>query len=402
MRTSSSSSLWSEAGHSVVQGRLVGFIGSQPKVQERLRLTSSLISGALFCRSCNPRLLLRRRYRRALMALSESFESEQDILKQPKRPLLRRLLAVFGLSCWDSVTYSAHAEEAVAISAGAKLSAPVVVVPTATVEEAMAAAAPLVVPTATAEVVTIPIREVVAVAASMQIEEPKTAEEEEEENILEEVAQEVPIPESVLPTSLPQAPGMESKNLVVEVSIDPQFVEPNSQRAGADHLMKQSSSTILGRMARDGWEVIPLDESKGIFEVILPAVKYEMPLGTVSIPAPHFLCTVYNSTAQDDDYQERLIGDLVLQNGQDLLNVDLRFFSHFSISASGWARCNVGREGDSVRFSSRVQVGMQVPKVPGLTSIMEFFVKTYASQSTNDCCRALAKGSDELSSDRSE
>eukprot|EP00930_Biecheleria_cincta_P088867 TRINITY_DN78128_c0_g1_i1.p1 TRINITY_DN78128_c0_g1~~TRINITY_DN78128_c0_g1_i1.p1 ORF type:complete len:290 (+),score=52.15 TRINITY_DN78128_c0_g1_i1:18-887(+) len=200
-----------------------------------------------------------------------------------------------------------------------------------------------------------------------------------------------------LDLELPEAPGMDEANLVVKADVDGKLAEAKaSRRAGVDHLMNQPSGTILGLMSRDGWEVSSVDSSRGLFEVSMPSVSYALPLGTVSIPAPRFVCTVTDSQFADEDYQERLIGDLVLVNGKGILNVDLRFFGKLTVDAAGWTRCYVGRRNDSVQMKCKVQIGMQVPKVPGLTQIMEFFVKRYASESTADCARALSKGADEL------
>jgi len=197
---------------------------------------------------------------------------------------------------------------------------------------------------------------------------------------------------------LPEAPGLSESNLVVKVTTDLKNVKAKSGSMGVEKLMQQSSATILGLMSRDGWQVNEIDGSKGLFEILMPPVSYSLPLGQVSIPAPRFLCTVHDSDAADGDCKERLVGDLILQNGAGIFNVELRFFSkQFSIDAAGWARCKVCSCNENVRMAADVQVGMQVPKVPGLSQIMEFFVKRYADESTNDCARALATGADEMS-----
>merc|ERR1719410_2528042 len=91
---------------------------------------------------------------------------------------------------------------------------------------------------------------------------------------------------------------------------------------------------------------------------------------------------------------------MVLQNGEDLITVELRFGfgmkKTFAISAAGWSRSKVGWEGNSVMVSNVVEIGLQLPKVPGLSSIMEFFVKSYGSDSTNSCAVALAQGADRV------
>jgi len=200
---------------------------------------------------------------------------------------------------------------------------------------------------------------------------------------------------------LPNAPGMDEANLIVNVETDPKYEEAvSSQAAGVQRLMACPRHKILGLMARDGWQVHPIDKSEGLFELVLPPVEYNLPLAVVSIPAPRFKATVTSSQKEAGKYKERLIGDLVLLNGDDILSVDLKFpFSRtFSVSASGWARCRVGQEENAVRMSADVQIGLQMPQIPGLKSIMQYFVSSYANQSTSDCARALARGADEVSS----
>mmetsp|Transcript_31047 Transcript_31047/g.79842 ORF Transcript_31047/g.79842 Transcript_31047/m.79842 type:complete len:346 (+) Transcript_31047:67-1104(+) len=194
----------------------------------------------------------------------------------------------------------------------------------------------------------------------------------------------------------PDVPGLDDMNQVVHVVTEPKSTEVSmSHTEGADMLMQQSCGTILGLMAQDGWEVNCLDEAAGLFEVFLPSVKYPFPMGSISIPQPRFLATVRDSIGDDGEYHERLIGDLVLQNGKDILKFQPKLWGPtFAISAAGWARCRVGREGGAVRMVADVELGMKVPKVPGLSRIMEFFVKNYANQSTKDCTVALAKGAD--------
>jgi len=166
--------------------------------------------------------------------------------------------------------------------------------------------------------------------------------------------------------------------------------------------MSRTGGDILATMAQDGWEVTPVDIAKGIFELALPSVRYEVPGGTVvSIPAPRFLTTVYDSYQRTDDMDERLIGDLVLTNGKDILKVEVGFpfYKSFSVSAAGWARSRVGSKDGLVSISNFVEIGMQVPKFPGLTPIMQFFVRSYGNDSTQQCAQGLAKGADNLFSD---
>ena len=75
---------------------------------------------------------------------------------------------------------------------------------------------------------------------------------------------------------------------------------------------------ILAAMAQDGWEVNEL-EGKDLFEVLLPSVEYELPGGgMVSMPAPRFVSTVRDNVTEGP-WNERMMGDLVLQNGEDIL-----------------------------------------------------------------------------------
>jgi len=199
---------------------------------------------------------------------------------------------------------------------------------------------------------------------------------------------------------LPEVPGMAEANLIVKVEIDPtQAQATETGETGIIRLMALSGGQILATMAQDGWEVKCVDSEKGLYELMLPAVRYELPGGVVSIPPPRFLTTVRDSRKQHEGgYQERLQGDLVLQNGERILTVELGFpfRTSFSISASGWSRASVGREGDNVVVANSVEIGLQIPKVPGLSSIMQYFVRNYGAQSTKECADCLARGADQL------
>lgn len=209
---------------------------------------------------------------------------------------------------------------------------------------------------------------------------------------------------SVAPREVPPptAPGMADANLVVRVDIPPKLEEAEkSKDAGVARLMAKPGGTILATLCMDGWDVTPIDESKGLYEVLLPSVNYKVPGGSVSIPAPRFVATVRDTFVRDGDYEERLQGDLVLQNGKDILTVELGFLfrTSFSISAAGWTRACIGSKGGTVSVSNYVEIGLQVPKVPGLESILQFFVKSYGTESTVQVAKALAIGADELPED---
>ena len=188
----------------------------------------------------------------------------------------------------------------------------------------------------------------------------------------------------------PHVPGMAAANLVVKLDSDPGIAKSEM----AEEKMTQSDQEVLEDLCGEGWSVRPIDASKGSFEMTLPAVRYQMPMGVVSIPSPLFHAQVRNSSKMSGNYHERLVADIVLQNGDKMLCVELGFpfSSTFTISAAGWARCRVGREGnDSVQCQAFVEMGLQVPKVPGLTSILQFFVKSYANKSAKDCAVSLSK-----------
>jgi len=187
----------------------------------------------------------------------------------------------------------------------------------------------------------------------------------------------------------PVVPGMAKANLVVNV----ETVPGKAQTPHADAKMQQSDQQVLENLCGDGWSCSPIDAEKGLFQITLPAVRYELPMGVVSIPAPLFHAQARGSEVQSGDYSERLVADIVLQNGDKMLCVELGFpfNSKFTISAAGWARCRVGQEPGSVICKASVEMGLQVPKVPGLTSILQFFVKSYANKSAHDCAVSLSK-----------
>eukprot|EP00439_Symbiodinium_sp_Y106_P042242 s3811_g5.t1 len=195
----------------------------------------------------------------------------------------------------------------------------------------------------------------------------------------------------------PDVPGMEEANLVVRVKIDPKrrLVEELGAE-GATNLMAGSNRQILEAMAQEGWEVEVVNESENLYMLSLPPVLYEVMGSTISIPAPRFLTTLRTTTGRDggeSSYKDRLEGDLVLQNGENIFTLQLGFpfRSTLTISAAGWTRATVGWDGDEIVTSNYVEVGIKLPKVPGLSNIMEYFVKSYGTQSTQDCTDAMAR-----------
>ena len=82
----------------------------------------------------------------------------------------------------------------------------------------------------------------------------------------------------------PVVPGMAKANLVVNV----ETVPGKAQTPHADAKMQQSDQQVLENLCGDGWSCSPIDAEKGLFEITLPAVRYELPMGVVSIPAPLF------------------------------------------------------------------------------------------------------------------
>mmetsp|Transcript_135100 Transcript_135100/g.328363 ORF Transcript_135100/g.328363 Transcript_135100/m.328363 type:complete len:219 (+) Transcript_135100:44-700(+) len=155
-------------------------------------------------------------------------------------------------------------------------------------------------------------------------------------------------------------------------------------------------------MAQDGWSVEPIDPSKGIYELSLPAVDVNLGMGSVSIPSPLFRATIWDSSRRDEEGDmERLVGDLVLQNGEDILTVTLGFpfATTLSVSAAGAARARIGQSKDTVYLQADVDIGLQIPKVPGVAKIMQLFVRNYANKSTFDCSVALSKGADKIASE---
>mmetsp|Transcript_19994 Transcript_19994/g.46531 ORF Transcript_19994/g.46531 Transcript_19994/m.46531 type:complete len:857 (-) Transcript_19994:258-2828(-) len=198
---------------------------------------------------------------------------------------------------------------------------------------------------------------------------------------------------------LPTAPGMERANFTVGTKVPLQKgLAKTGGTEGVDRLMALPGGRILQIMCSAGWEVVPQNVEKGLYDIYLPPVKYEVPLGaTVTIPPPHFETLVTDMhRASPRGHCERLAGDLILQNGKDILTVELGFpFNKvIAVSAAGWTRAFIGWSDDAVLVECEVEIGMTVPKVPGLTQIMEFFVKSYATQSTREIAASLALGAD--------
>jgi len=193
----------------------------------------------------------------------------------------------------------------------------------------------------------------------------------------------------------PDVPGMEDANLTVRVDIEPKKVAACVGAKAVAKLMSSADSVVLGAMAQSGWEMETIDESKGLYMVSMPSVRYELPGGVISIPAPRFLTTFYDTRGSSNkvgSYQERAQGDMVLENGEGIFQLELGFpfRTTFSISCSGWTRACIGWDGEQVLTSNYVELGIQVPKVPGLSSMLEYFVKSYGSVSTTQCAAALA------------
>jgi len=209
---------------------------------------------------------------------------------------------------------------------------------------------------------------------------------------------------SETPGSEPEVvvPGMAEANLVVSVECDKQMKQPASQREGVQLLMLQPGGKILASMAQDGWKVEAVDPATGIYELSLPAVEYNLGMGIVSIPSPLFRANISDTRRKDEDGDmERLAGDLVLQNGEGILTVKLGFpFSTtLSVSAAGLARARIGQSEDAVYLQADVEIGLRIPRVPGLEKIMQLFVKSYANKSTFDCSTALSKGADKIAAE---
>jgi len=206
---------------------------------------------------------------------------------------------------------------------------------------------------------------------------------------------------------LPTAPGLETANFTVRTKVGLQSGKSkNGGAEGVDRLMCLPGGRILEIMCSSGWEVRRVNVEKGLYDIFLPDVKYAVPLGaSVTIPPPHFAAFVNDVNRRNPKgHCERLIGDLVLQNGQDILTVELGFpFNKvIKVSAAGWTRAFIGWSEDKVLVECQVVIGMQLPRVPGLMQIMEFFVKAYAAESARDIACSLALGADTLMEEGAE
>mmetsp|Transcript_101925 Transcript_101925/g.328796 ORF Transcript_101925/g.328796 Transcript_101925/m.328796 type:complete len:238 (+) Transcript_101925:58-771(+) len=191
-----------------------------------------------------------------------------------------------------------------------------------------------------------------------------------------------------------EIPGMEESNLIVRVDIDPAIIAAvELGAAGVARLMAKSGGEILATMGQEGWVVKTVDEAKGIFELSLPSVRQEFAGCVISIPAPIFRATVRDTSAKEGGYTERLQGDLILQNGKDILKVELGFpfRTTLEVSAAAWTRAKVGSNNGDVQVSSYVEIGLNVPKVPGISNLLQYFVKSYGKDSTVQCAEALAR-----------
>lgn len=239
--------------------------------------------------------------------------------------------------------------------------------------------------------------EVVATSEAQEEEEDMQVEQKEEEEVKAEERDEALV-EQQEERPPPEAPGMEDANLIVRVDIEPKKQKVSKGAKAIENLMSKSDREVLEAMAQEGWEVEVVDESKGLYMLSLPPVLYEVMGTSVSIPAPRFLTKLRDSRGRTSKFKERLEGDLVLQNGEGIFTLQLGFpfRTKLCISAAGWTRAKVGFEGDEILSSNFVEVGIQLPKVPGLTNIMEYFVKNYGTQSTQECTDALARAAERL------
>lgn len=240
--------------------------------------------------------------------------------------------------------------------------------------------------------------EIVATSEALEEEEEKQVEQKEEEEVKAEESEEAPAEEQQEERPPPEAPGMEDANLIVRVDIEPKRQKVSKGAKAIENLMSRPDREVLEAMAQEGWEVEVVDESKGLYMLSLPPVLYEVMGTSVSIPAPRFLTKLRDSRGRTSKFKERLEGDLVLQNGEGIFTLQLGFpfRTKLCISAAGWTRAKVGSEGDEILSSNFVEVGIQLPKVPGLTNIMEYFVKNYGTQSTQECTDALARAAERL------
>lgn len=191
----------------------------------------------------------------------------------------------------------------------------------------------------------------------------------------------------------------EDANLIVKVSSETKQSEPASGKDGVSCLMSQPLGDVLAAMGQDGWEVKPLDEDRGLYELFLPAVDYDLGMGSVSIPSPHFIATLQEShTTGNVEQKERCSANLVLQNGDGILTVKLGFpiCTTLSLSAAGEVKARLGQWNNAVYLQGDAELGLWIPNVPGLSKIMRAFVKSYANSSILECARALANRADEI------
>ncbi|CAK9004607.1 Calcium-dependent protein kinase 16 [Durusdinium trenchii] len=89
--------------------------------------------------------------------------------------------------------------------------------------------------------------------------------------------------------------------------------------------------------------------------------------------APRFLTKLRDKSGTFSQFEvgrERLEGDLVLQNGENIFTLQLGFpfRTKLTISAAGWTRAKVGFEGDEILSSNYVEVGIQLPKARRILS----------------------------------
>jgi len=201
------------------------------------------------------------------------------------------------------------------------------------------------------------------------------------------------------PHPLPDVPGIADANMVVRVEIEPKAALAESGAEGVARFMNRGDRTVLEAMAQSGWEVKVVDEQAGLYMLSLPSVNYDVMGASISIPAPRFLTAFRDMRgrgATAGSAKVRAEGDLVLQNGEDIFTLELGFpfRTRLQLSAAGWTRAAISWDGDKAYASNYVEVGVQIPKVPGLSSILEYFVKNYGEESTLACALALARAAD--------
>ncbi|CAK9013600.1 Uncharacterized protein SCF082_LOCUS11998 [Durusdinium trenchii] len=304
-----------------------------------------------------------------------TFPSQQgdEPTQRPRRSFLRRLLAMLGCFAWWATSSDVKGYDAACAVQAAAMSN----------DQTLQS-----------------LQSIDAIAASLAVESARRSKAKRSSPTVDRTEPASP-PKSA---PVPHVPGLDTANLVIQVSTEPgRANEVMAKRTSmtASELMAESPETILRMISRPGWRVeLPDPETVGggrspdsDFEIFLNPVKYELPLGVITIPAPHFRAHVRETeqTQTEGPYKERLETDLVLQNGDGIVTVSLNFpFStSFSIGAAGWLRASIGQYEDDVRVRADVEIGLNVPRIPGLGSALECFVKHYIQRSTFGCATSF-------------